>query len=110
MCIRDSFSTIPVAITFSESPKKLMLQASIKLKSSVLTMWHNSSLLCCTSLFDQLEACDKQTIYLIVKLHSGKEHVSTTFLYLCGTQLQDCLLYTSPSPRDLSTSRMPSSA
>ena len=25
-------------------------------------------------------------------------------------QLEDCLLYTSPSPRDLSTSRMPSSA
>ena len=25
-------------------------------------------------------------------------------------QLLDCLLYTSPSPRDLSTSRMPSSA
>ena len=25
-------------------------------------------------------------------------------------QVQDCLLYTSPSPRDLSTSRMPSSA
>ena len=26
------------------------------------------------------------------------------------TQNKDCLLYTSPSPRDLSTSRMPSSA
>ena len=26
------------------------------------------------------------------------------------TRYQDCLLYTSPSPRDLSTSRMPSSA
>ena len=25
-------------------------------------------------------------------------------------EAQDCLLYTSPSPRDLSTSRMPSSA
>ena len=25
-------------------------------------------------------------------------------------QIKDCLLYTSPSPRDLSTSRMPSSA
>ena len=25
-------------------------------------------------------------------------------------KLRDCLLYTSPSPRDLSTSRMPSSA
>ena len=27
-----------------------------------------------------------------------------------GALQQDCLLYTSPSPRDLSTSRMPSSA
>ena len=27
-----------------------------------------------------------------------------------GAQHQHCLLYTSPSPRDLSTSRMPSSA
>ena len=27
-----------------------------------------------------------------------------------GTELTTCLLYTSPSPRDLSTSRMPSSA
>ena len=27
-----------------------------------------------------------------------------------GGQRVDCLLYTSPSPRDLSTSRMPSSA
>ena len=28
----------------------------------------------------------------------------------CTPQYRDCLLYTSPSPRDLSTSRMPSSA
>ena len=27
-----------------------------------------------------------------------------------GGECADCLLYTSPSPRDLSTSRMPSSA
>ena len=27
-----------------------------------------------------------------------------------GDQVKGCLLYTSPSPRDLSTSRMPSSA
>ena len=34
-------------------------------------------------------------------------------LAACGSQKTDnktCLLYTSPSPRDLSTSRMPSSA
>ena len=31
--------------------------------------------------------------------------------YECGFVMSDyCLLYTSPSPRDLSTSRMPSSA
>ena len=27
-----------------------------------------------------------------------------------GSNVENCLLYTSPSPRDLSTSRMPSSA
>ena len=31
-------------------------------------------------------------------------------VYSLGVLLYDCLLYTSPSPRDLSTSRMPSSA
>ena len=29
---------------------------------------------------------------------------------VCGHRFNGCLLYTSPSPRDLSTSRMPSSA
>ena len=39
--------------------------------------------------------------------------VTTAALYRTGGdgfKLGDCLLYTSPSPRDLSTSRMPSSA
>ena len=30
--------------------------------------------------------------------------------HMVDRQLEDCLLYTSTSPRDLSTSRMPSSA
>ena len=34
-----------------------------------------------------------------------ENEVSTTLI-----RVEDCLLYTSPSPRDLSTSRMPSSA
>ena len=33
-----------------------------------------------------------------------------TFELRAGTRAELCLLYTSPSPRDLSTSRMPSSA
>ena len=36
--------------------------------------------------------------------------VKMTRYFLLITQLTYCLLYTSPSPRDLSTSRMPSSA
>ena len=40
--------------------------------------------------------------------NSLKEVVSDRDLII--TMLSDCLLYTSPSPRDLSTSRMPSSA
>ena len=38
---------------------------------------------------------------------SGK---STLANVLAGKEDYDCLLYTSPNPRDLSTSRMPSSA
>ena len=33
-----------------------------------------------------------------------------SLIELDGNQITTCLLYTSPSPRDLSTSRMPSSA
>ena len=36
---------------------------------------------------------------------SGKKDIITTW-----SRSSTCLLYTSPSPRDLSTSRMPSSA
>ena len=38
------------------------------------------------------------------------EVTSPTFNLLNEYKINDCLLYTSPSPRDLSTSRMPSSA
>ena len=40
----------------------------------------------------------------------AKSGTSQFFESLTGDQQKDCLLYTSPSPRDLSTSRMPSSA
>eukprot|EP00831_Metopus_contortus_P028368 TRINITY_DN23592_c0_g2_i2.p2 TRINITY_DN23592_c0_g2~~TRINITY_DN23592_c0_g2_i2.p2 ORF type:complete len:111 (-),score=16.31 TRINITY_DN23592_c0_g2_i2:81-413(-) len=48
----------------------------------------------------------RQDIFLNLK-DFGEEPIKSIFLHLkCNT----CLLYTSPSPRDLSTSRMPSSA
>ena len=39
-----------------------------------------------------------------------EDHASFSFNLGQFDQIWDCLLYTSPSPRDLSTSRMPSSA
>ena len=49
-------------------------------------------------------------------IFEGENNVMITTTVSCGLELVDavddyiCLLYTSPSPRDLSTSRMPSSA
>ena len=37
-------------------------------------------------------------------------HSANTIIKTSPNDINDCLLYTSPSPRDLSTSRMPSSA
>ena len=40
----------------------------------------------------------------------GRKRLETAGVSLSSTEVKVCLLYTSPSPRDLSTSRMPSSA
>ena len=45
-----------------------------------------------------------------VTLHVRFSNIAARDLYLKRLKYTDCLLYTSPSPRDLSTSRMPSSA
>ena len=45
-----------------------------------------------------------------VKVVSSKEEAVNEAEKMFGMNLITCLLYTSPSPRDLSTSRMPSSA
>ena len=40
----------------------------------------------------------------------GEIHVEKGVLLMTKATIKDCLLYTSPSPRDGATSRMPSSA
>ena len=41
---------------------------------------------------------------------AGLKIVAVKMIHLNDEKAKGCLLYTSPSPRDLSTSRMPSSA
>ena len=45
-----------------------------------------------------------------IEAYNGKSHFRTQFLAYLGLWSQGCLLYTSPSPRDATLSRMPSSA
>ena len=57
-----------------------------------------------------LEIADTEFLVLVGPSGCGK---STALRMIAGLEEisgGDCLLYTSPSPRDLSTSRMPSSA
>ena len=49
---------------------------------------------------------DPKRIQHFTKVHSYAKLIGE----LSGMQGEDCLLYTSPSPRDGATSRMPSSA
>ena len=46
----------------------------------------------------------------VISAQQGLDLPGVTVNRYCSSSLQTCLLYTSPSPRDLSTSRMPSSA
>ena len=53
-----------------------------------------------------------KTVYQAFNSDLNKERFTVKAFYInkYGDWLDSCLLYTSPSPRDLSTSRMPSSA
>ena len=68
-------------------------------------------------LYNLLHQDDSLILKMIEKMEINKEHflnrVETALndrVKVSGGQPYICLLYTSPSPRDLSTSRMPSSA
>ena len=55
---------------------------------------------------------DNVTVDEIRKIANGEDGALAKEIYsgLINLGINACLLYTSPSPRDLSTSRMPSSA
>ena len=48
--------------------------------------------------------------FVVTCARGSSDHAATYAKYLFETQLGICLLYTSPSPRDRTRSRMPSSA
>ena len=73
----------------------------IEMQQGTLTEWH----------VKEGEAVEKGQLIALVetdKITNEMEADAPGVLH--KTLVPDCLLYTSPSPRDLSTSRMPSSA
>ena len=64
---------------------------------------------------EQAELFDDDYVHDVYLVETDEEALSSAGFgmnedYSNCEQTWDCLLYTSPSPRDLSTSRMPSSA
>ena len=53
---------------------------------------------------------EKETLALVGESGSGKSVTALASMKLLPSNAKTCLLYTSPSPRDGFTSRMPSSA
>ena len=62
------------------------------------------------ALLDQWKNREKSTQVVLREAIGQVVTVPETFAFPISPQSISCLLYTSPSPRDLSTSRMPSSA
>ena len=61
-------------------------------------------------LFDVIKLFKPNIIFNALHGQFGEDGYIQTILETIGIPYTHCLLYTSPSPRDLSTSRMPSSA
>ena len=85
------------------------MKASLPLKEpEILKKWEKNKI------FDKLRKKSKGKEKFV--LHDGPPyanghiHMGTALNKILKDMITRCLLYTSPSPRDLSTSRMPSSA
>ena len=92
MCIRDSFSSAgPIAVTRLEREKEMGIKSSESMEAEHPIVKTVNG---------------KKTLYVspghLIKIKNVKEEDAE--------YLKNCLLYTSPSPRDSFRSRMPSSA
>ena len=79
---------------------------NVKINLFILTLFLTINLSCVENTITIHILPDGQTFLQIVSTGDSTDIIDDDFEH----PVYDCLLYTSPSPRDLSTSRMPSSA
>ena len=83
--------------------ERLIKQTKIRKGAKAATLIYNIT--------DQAQLNDPNIVKVTVNLKNMALYFSRSLIpYQRSGQSTYCLLYTSPSPRDLSTSRMPSSA
>eukprot|EP00831_Metopus_contortus_P038287 TRINITY_DN30117_c0_g1_i1.p1 TRINITY_DN30117_c0_g1~~TRINITY_DN30117_c0_g1_i1.p1 ORF type:complete len:120 (-),score=27.32 TRINITY_DN30117_c0_g1_i1:51-410(-) len=119
MCIRDRIQSEPNPTTLCQYARCLYIKKLGDIMTDFVNVEKNAkNLKALLGLLSEMPcAKDKLVEGLIHDIHSdnkeegqlGKALQSKEYLDKWGVYYS-CLLYTSPSPRDLSTSRMPSSA
>ena len=79
----------------------VVLRGAVSKHGNTTTNYHYEDLIRLHEMYDKMDVVNQAAIIDTNHSNSGKKFKE---------QIRICLLYTSPSPRDLSTSRMPSSA
>ena len=112
--VENELDPLKVALSPDQDEKSLLQHTSRYLShftnmAGVVTLPKRGA-----TIFRQIEFLPLSEQRVLVILVVNEKNVQNRILTLDrdyeAAELQDCLLYTSPSPRDLSTSRMPSSA
>ena len=114
-CEPDGYlqNELEASFIYEDTPDQL--QATIDVKADMEKEYPMDRLICGDVGFGKTEVAIRAAFKAVVNGKQVAILVPTTILALQHSKtfrerFKDCLLYTSPSPRDLSTSRMPSSA
>ena len=111
-----AFGLVPIAVSSLVGAMLLLATKSLKLESAIRAISAPVIFVVAASLaIGQALDITGGSLYITqVFLYFFEEaqpaYIMSALMLIIGVMTNICLLYTSPSPRDLSTSRMPSSA